>query len=391
MRAAPSQEEVRRQNLGALLRYVHRHGPTSRAELTARLRLNRSTIGALTTDLTAAGLVHEEAPEAGRAGRAGRPSLVVSPRSELVCAYAVAVETDRVSVARVGLGGVLLGRRAVARDPDQGPPELAKVVATAVRELDAAAPAQVRRVGTGVAVTAAPPGGGGGRGRAPPPPPPPRAARAAAGAGGPLAFGSTADLAALAEQVRGVAAGCDHVIYLSGEVGVTAGMITGGRPLRAPTGRVGEVGHMVVNPAGRRCRCGSRGCWETEVGQPALLRAAGRTGVAGRDAIRAVMDAAARGDVVARAAVRQVGDWLGLGVGNLVNIFHPQMIIFGGHLRDVYLVAAARLRSRLNMVALAESRNTVRLRTPSLGDDAPLIGAAELAFEALVEDPLAPA
>src|SRR5690606_4527145 len=285
MRAAPSQEEVRRQNLGALLRYVHRHGPTSRAELTARLRLNRSTIGALTADLTAAGLVHEEAPEAGRAGRAGRPSLVVTPRSELVCAYAVAVESDRVSAARVGLGGVLLARREVPRDPNRSLEDLdnlAKLVAATVSELDAGAPAEARRVGTGFALGADHWEVGGVAAPVRQPDSLPlRTALAAAATVPPVAFGSAADLAVLAEHVRGVATGCDHVIYLAGDAGVTAGVITGGRRLTAPGGRVGEVGHMVVNPAGRACRCGSRGCWETEIGEQALLRAAERTGSAG--------------------------------------------------------------------------------------------------------------
>ncbi|MFD0818532.1 MarR family transcriptional regulator, partial [Micromonospora zhanjiangensis] len=73
MRAGPSQEEIRRHNLGALLRHVHLRGATSRAELTTILGLNRSTIGALTADLVTAGLVVEGAPR--ETGRAGRPSL----------------------------------------------------------------------------------------------------------------------------------------------------------------------------------------------------------------------------------------------------------------------------------------------------------------------------
>src|SRR5687767_2591187 len=81
MRTGPTQDEIRRQNLGALLRYVHLRGPTSRAELTSRLGLNRSTIGALTADLATAGLVAEELPRDH--GRAGRPSLVVRPESEV--------------------------------------------------------------------------------------------------------------------------------------------------------------------------------------------------------------------------------------------------------------------------------------------------------------------
>src|SRR6187399_1907582 len=104
MRAGPSQEEVRRHNLGTLLRYVHVRGPTSRAELTGRLGLNRSTIGALAADLAAAGLVTEEAEAPTAARRAGRPSLVVSPRSGRVYTHALSIEVDRLRAARIGLG-----------------------------------------------------------------------------------------------------------------------------------------------------------------------------------------------------------------------------------------------------------------------------------------------
>ena len=113
LRAAPSQEDVRRHNLGTLLRYVHVHGATSRAELTARLGLNRSTIGALTAELSTAGLVRERAPE--ETGRAGRPSLVVQPESDKVYAYALNIEVDRLRAARVGLGGRILDRRETER------------------------------------------------------------------------------------------------------------------------------------------------------------------------------------------------------------------------------------------------------------------------------------
>jgi predicted NBD/HSP70 family sugar kinase len=144
---------------------------------------------------------------------------------------------------------------------------------------------------------------------------------------------------------------------------------------------------MVVNPAGKPCGCGSHGCWETEIGEVALLRAAGRDGY-GRERVAHVIDAAARGDARAQSAIRQVGDWLGFGVANLVNIFNPEMVIFGGGLRDVYLAAAAQVRSRLNRNGLPACREHVRLRTPVLGEEAALLGAAEIAFEALLDDPL---
>jgi predicted NBD/HSP70 family sugar kinase len=393
MRAAPSQEEVRRHNLGTLLRHVHLRGPTSRAELTSSMGLNRSTIGALTADLTAAGLVTEEVPRDH--GRAGRPSLVVTPQARRVYAYAFSLEVDRIVAARVGLGGVVLDRRELARPRGERP--AAKVVAPFaefVRDVEKGVAKDAHCVGSAAAVV--------GMARmedgdvrlygADALDEPFAAAVAEAladtrGSVAPLAVRSGADLAALAEHSRGVAIGCDNVIYLHGDAGVTGGIITGGRPLTGYGGHSGEIGHMVVNPTGRPCGCGSRGCWETEIGEYALVRAAGRDGT-GRSAVLAVVDAASRGDAMAQAALRQVGDWLGFGVANLVNIFNPELVIFGGTLRDIYLSAAAQVRGRLTRMALVASREHVRLRTPNLGDDAGLLGAADLAFEPLLADPL---
>ena len=211
---------------------------------------------------------------------------------------------------------------------------------------------------------------------------------AALGERGRLALGDHAQVAALVEHGRGVAAGYDNLIYLHGDGGVSAGIVADGRAVAGHGGYGGEVGHMVVNPQGRACTCGSRGCWETEIGERALLDRAGRGTESGRDAVLGVVAAAMRGDSQALEACREVGEWIGFGVGNLANIFNPEMVIFGGTLRDVYLVAADRIRGRLNAVALPAFREHLRLRTPRLGADAALIGAAELAFARLLNDPL---
>src|SRR5512142_2299984 len=138
MRAGPSQEEIRRQNLGALLRQVHVHGALSRAELTTALGLNRSTIGALTADLTAAGLVREELPSDH--GRAGRPSLVVRPESQRFYVYAFAIGVDRITAARVGLGGEVLDRRETVRGRgDFTPADVVKPLAEFVRQMQRSA------------------------------------------------------------------------------------------------------------------------------------------------------------------------------------------------------------------------------------------------------------
>ncbi|XVV13537.1 ROK family transcriptional regulator [Actinoplanes sp. CA-131856] len=390
MRAGPSQEEVRRHNLGTLLRYVHVHGATSRAELTSLLGLNRSTIGALTAELTTAGLVSEAAPR--ETGRAGRPSLVVRPESSKVYAYALSIEVDRLRAARVGLGGRILDRRETARPRGMQVLDAVQPLAGFVHDMRKDVPDDARYVGTGVAVAGMVRRADGVVRLAPTigwvEEPVGEALGAELGDAGKLTVGNHADVSALVEHSRGAAVGCDNVIYLYGDVGVGAGIIADGHRVAGHGGYGGEVGHMVVNPYGRECSCGSRGCWETEIGEYALLKHAGRGDRSGREAVLGVVDAAMRGDSQAQFAVRQVGDWIGFGVGNLVNIFNPEAVIFGGTLRDVYLVAAAQIRSRLTSIALPACREHIRLRTPELGDDAGLIGAAELAFEHLLSDPV---
>ncbi|MEU5787874.1 ROK family protein [Micromonospora purpureochromogenes] len=390
MRVGPSQDEIRRQNLGALLRHVHVHGATSRAELTTTLGLNRSTIGALTADLAGAGLVSEGTPK--ETGRAGRPSLVVRPESARVYAYAYSIEVDRLRAARVGLGGEVLDRRDLDRPRGLDAGETAPLLAGALKEMHQHVAPGSLCVGAGVAVCGmvrrddglvrlGPTTGWVDE-------PIGTVLATELGIDVPVTVGNVADMAAFAEHARGVAAGCDNVIYLYGDVGVGAGIIAGGRRLTGHGGYGGEVGHMVVVRDGTPCECGSRGCWETEIGEHGLLRAAGRSDARGRDALLAVFDAADRGDARAQTAVRRAGDWLGFGVANLVNIFNPEMVIFGGTMRDLYLAAAAQVRSRLNSMGLPACLEHVRLRTPKLGADAALIGAAELAFERLLADPL---
>jgi predicted NBD/HSP70 family sugar kinase len=390
MRAGPSQEEIRRQNLGALLRLVHVRGPLSRAELTTVLGLNRSTIGALTADLTAAGLVREELPSDH--GRAGRPSLVVRPESQKFYVYAFAIGVDRITAARVGLGGEVLDRRETVRGRgDFTPADVVKPLAEFVRQMQRAAPSDGRCIASGVAIAGMVRRADGMVRLGPTigwvDEPLGEALAEVLEMDAPIAVGNGADLGALAEHTRGCAMDSENVVYLHGDVGVGGGIIASGRPVAGHGGYGGEVGHMVVSPNGRPCSCGSRGCWETEIGEHALLRAADRDGT-GREGILTVVDAATRGDAMAQSAVRQVGDWLGFGVANLVNIFNPETVIFGGTLRDVYLAGAAQVRSRLNRNALPACREHVRLRTPDLGDDAPLIGAAELAFQRLLTNPL---
>lgn len=382
-----------RTSAGTLLHHVHVDGPLSRAALAARMEVNRSTIMALTAELVAAGLVREE-PPAGTTG-AGRPSLVVVPESQRVWVLAFDVAVDRLVAARVGLGGPVLARRTAAR-PRAGADldTVVRKLAALGRKLVDAAPAGSVCAGAGASYCGMiRPGDGMVRygpqmgwvdqafgtelGRA-------------LDLGLPVAVGNEAHLGARAEHERGAGIGIPDLIYLHGDVGVGGGILVGGEPLGGESGYGCEVGHMLINPSGGRpCLCGSAGCLEAECGEYALLAAAGRSsGQVGRDAVRRVVRDAKAGDPAAAAAIAGIGDWLGIGVANLINLFNPGAVVFGGTLRDVYAAAAPQVAHRIQRHAMPVSRERARLRVSALADDATLIGAADLGFAALLADPL---
>ncbi len=382
--AGTNQEAIRRHNLGTLLDHVHRDGQLSRAELTGRMQLNRSTIAALVGELESLGAVRQSAPSGARAA-AGRPSLDVHPAPEQVYVLAAAVLVDEIQVAAVGLGGTVLGRACDSTPDSHSPRDVTRAVVRLARRARADVHPAAALVGIGAAVPgtvserdglvrAAPNLGWSET---------PFAGLLATALRTDLAprVGNDADLGALAEHTRGSSLEIDDLVYLIGDVGVGGGVITGGMPLRGAGGYAGEIGHLTVTPGGRACRCGNRGCWETEVGATAVAAALGR-GVP-IDELPARLRAV---DKPPEALLR-VGRRLGTGLAGVVNIFNPRRVILGGLFADLYPVVRGACDEALHASALRAPDGQAEIALPALGRDSVLLGAAEQAFEALLDDP----
>ena len=381
------QDELRRVNLSAVLSRVHASGPTSRAALTAELGLNRSTIGDLTAQLDALGLVSEMRPTQSRG--AGRPSHLVVPRQD-VTVVAVALDVDRIVSALVGLGGVVLERREwLHQRGGHDASAVAVSVAQAIDEL-VRLPAAARCLGVGVSVPGVVRADDG-------------LVRFAPNLGWvdepfsqmlqreidlPLQTGNDANLGVFAEHLRGAAVGVNDVAYISGSVGIGGGFLVGGLPLRGSGGYAGEIGHLLVDSAGVECRCGAHGCWETRVGENHLLEAAGRLPGGGPSAVAQVIAAASAGDIRAAEALDEVAQWTGIGLRAIVNIFNPEAIVMGGVLAQVWLARQRVVTATMASGGPGALLEQVRVMPAGLGEDSSLIGAAELAFERLLADPL---
>jgi predicted NBD/HSP70 family sugar kinase len=385
-------ETVRRVNLSTILRELHGSGPMSRSDLVTRTGLTRSAIRGLIGELAAGDLVIEG--PAALDGTPGRPSPVVRPFAEGAAVLALEIAVDSLAGSAVGLGGTTLAHRRVPlRRGQTGVTEIAQTLAGLATELRAELPADTDIVAAAVAVVGIVRRSDGVVSMSPNlgwrDEPLGERLMEALGMDVPITFANESDLAALAEHRRGAAIGVDDVILIWGSIGVGGGLIIDGEPLVGDAGYGGEVGHIPVNPEGLPCRCGSLGCWETEVGGNALLRRAGYPPEAGTEAMRTVLGDAEAGSPVALAAFAETGRWLGIGLAGIINILNPRLVLLGNFLAESYPYIRSALQAELDRRVLPASRRIVRVAPTSLGQDAPLLGAAELAFEPLLSDPAA--
>jgi glucokinase len=202
------------------------------------------------------------------------------------------------------------------------------------------------------------------------------------------------NLVALGEWRFGAGAGSRHLVCLTLGTGVGGGLVFDGRLYRGAGGAAGELGHMVMDPDGPRCGCGRRGCFETLVSAPAVVRLAREAmrrghgpltaltrAAGGRLTSQLVGRAARAGDARARRVWHTIGRRLGLGLANVVNLLNPDRIVIGGGVAKNWPLFAPRLKATLRAEAMEVSVRGVRVVRARFADQAGVLGAAVLVWE----------
>jgi glucokinase len=215
----------------------------------------------------------------------------------------------------------------------------------------------------------------------------------------PVFVDNDANAAVWAEWKFGVAQGESHVMMVTLGTGIGGGILTDGQVQRGRFGIAGEFGHMQVVPEGHRCECGNRGCWEQYASGNALVREARSLfaanspmagdlldrvqGVVGNLTGPLITQAARDGDPTARELLADVGSWLGVGIANLAAAFDPGMFVIGGGVSAAgeLLLAPARDAFQRKLTGRGY-RPEARIVVARLGNDAGMIGAADLARHA---------
>ncbi|QFS43471.1 ROK family protein [Nostoc sphaeroides] len=208
-----------------------------------------------------------------------------------------------------------------------------------------------------------------------------------------------ANVAALGEHRFGAGWGYDSLFYITVSTGVGGGWILNGQPWRGAGGMAGEIGHIVVDPAGPVCLCGKRGCVERLASGPYMaqnvreileneppsrqVRQGGEVlrGLVGDDLTlltgQLVSEAAAAGDDLAKEVLHKAAWALGVGIGNVANLMNPQRFVLGGGVmkagEDFWQV----VRQVARETALPEV--DFEIVPAVLGDDAPLWGGVAIA------------
>ncbi|MDA0635783.1 ROK family protein [Nonomuraea sp. MCN248] len=400
-------QRLRRVHEDAVLSALRSAGALSRAQLTERTGLSRTTLFAIVSDLMERGAVIEtEAAPAEPRGR-GRPATLVSLNPAAGLLVGLDLGRGRVRLAVANAAHQVVATASAGLPEGAGPLEQAEAAVRLVREVAAERGiglGALEAVGLGLvgvvdehvpAVTLTGPG-------APASPasrePGPGAARVPARYlplvlrvaeefGVRVAVDNNARLAALAEATWGVARPARDMVYVRWSVGVGGGFLAGGRLLRGAHGAGGELGHVSLDPAGPACHCGGRGCLEGRIGGQRLLDACAARGVA-LESLDALVTAAQDRVPAVCAVVAEAAADLGRVLAGTVTQLDPSLVVVGGELAALGSLVLDPIRDAISGQALPRSPRQIEVTQADLGVNASAMGAIALLLH---EEPSIPA
>jgi predicted NBD/HSP70 family sugar kinase len=366
----------------------------SRAELSRRTALARSTVSRAVNALVASGLVSEVGVGPSRGGR--RP-IILQFQDDAYGVMGVELDRNRVAVALTNLRGQVHAWEERTFPVHNDPDGTRALVVTLIEQCLARWHHRPERlVAIGVAVAS----------------PVDRAAAdplshvvlpAWGGRlglevltqrfGVPVMVDNDANLGALAEHWWGAGRAVSDLVYLEISVGVGSGHIIGGKVYRGATGVAGEMGHLPIDVAGAPCECGLRGCLTHLVGHEGLQRRAEglRPGfpasrLAPGFGVAALHDAAQAGDALALRVIEETAATLATAIAGMMNLLNPAMVVIGGELQRLGEPLFAPLRRAVQERSRISSAASAQIVASPLGDRAVALGAATYALEAALND-----
>ncbi|RAP75210.1 ROK family transcriptional regulator [Paenibacillus montanisoli] len=368
---------VKKINTSIVLEAVLRHAPLSRAQISERTGLNKATVSSLVQDLIDRHLVLDIGQGESSGGR--KPFLLVFHAR---AGYAIGIDlgVNYIRGILTDLEGVVIEERERPLNRHESDIVLEQLTACIQELKDAMPESPYGLVGIGVGV----PGIVNGEGTILFAPNLSWSHIPLRGIleerfGVPATIDNEANAGAQGEQKYGAGRGIANQIYVSVGIGIGTGIILNKELYKGAAGFSGELGHLSIEAEGRPCRCGNFGCWELYASENALLEQAAQLGYGDLDAL---IGAAEQGDEEVIALFHRIGECLGTGIANIVNVFNPDVVIIGNRMRRAEPWIRAAVDATVGSRALALHRERFRLLYAELGDKSAVRGAAHYAISA---------
>lgn len=396
---------MREMNLALILNALRRHAPCSRADLVDYTRLNKASISNMVRDLLDRDLICESGPNSLPNAEVGRPgiNLRLNPAAGHIIGAEIGV--DFMSIVVANFAFEVVARRYETTAHLRSSDAVIAWFIDHVRELIVQSERQSRPLlGIAVGVPGLVDMDSGRLLYAPNLDwhDLPLGERLSAAFGQPVLVVNEANMAAFGESYFRPAQQGELLLYVSSGIGLGGGIVIDGVLLTGASGFAGEFGHMTVNVNGISCRCGNRGCWETEATEAALIRRV-RSALedgqpsslapsGGREqqllSVERIVTAARGGDRVARSAIEETGRWLGIGLANLLNALNPDQVVLGGKLSIAFDMMMPVIQREIEARALLWVRQRARLALAQHVADACVMGGIAMIHHQIITHPL---
>ena len=384
---------VRELNRSIILNQLWAH-PRSRADLSVITGLNKTTVSSLASELIVYGFVREINPNASAGGRPAVP-LEINPAAG--CIIGLEIGVGYLNVALTDFCAGLLWKRQIPTDESDEQHQIinraARLVHQALKRVERTG---IRLLGIGITV--------------------PGLVDSASGMviyapnldwrdvplgqifsrkfDAPILVDNDANAAALAERYLGVAQAANKCVYVVANLGIGVGLVLDGQIYHGATGYAGEAGHVTLDPEGPPCHCGNRGCWERFASQTALLERLNGTNqnVSSAESpshasLQAVLEAARHGDAAAQAALEKTGEYLGIGIANLINTFNPDLVVLGGLLSQAEEFLLPVIQQTVARRAISGPREVAQLVISEYKSDACVMGGVAIVIHDILCQP----
>ncbi|SEN66999.1 ROK family protein (putative glucokinase) [Mesobacillus persicus] len=374
-----NQQVVKKNNKALVLQLVMEKGSLSRADIAQVSGLNKTTVSSLVNELLAEELIYESGPGESSGGR--RPVILHFNKN---AGYAIGIDigVNYVLCVLTDLKGniVVEKNQAVNRTPYS---TIMSIVQTMIQSLMEEMPhSRYGIIGIGIGV----PGIVNKEG----------SILLAPNLGWtniqlkedlarlfkvPVIIENEANAGAVGEQQFGAGQDYQNIIYISAGIGIGVGIILNQELYQGKNGFSGEMGHMVIDMNGKRCNCGSSGCWEAYASEHALLEMADQD----VDTLESLIQSAESGNQVAQSLFENIGRYLGFGINNIINTFNPDQVIIGNRLALAQEWIEQPIQTTIQNHTLAYHQNEMQLNFSKLGKYSTALGVTAFVVDNFIK------